>query len=63
MCGIRELKEGRGKTEFVRAKGGVGSYAEISPAIPHPLAPKLEDPDPKAEALLLRRLQLAFLPI
>lgn len=50
------------KLHLSRDWGG-GSYLEIFPNIAHQLAPGLADPDPKAEPLLLRKIQLAFLPI
>lgn len=50
------------KNEFIQGRG-VGNGLEIFPNIMHQLAPELEDPDPEAEPLLLRKMQLAFLPI
>lgn len=47
------------KLHLSRDWGG-GSYLEIFPNIAHQLAPGLADPDPKAEPLLLRKIQLAF---
>lgn len=50
------------KNEFIQRRG-VGKDLEIFPNIIHQLAPELEDPDPEAEPLLLRKMQFAFLPI
>lgn len=49
--------------EKLHLSGAGESYLEIFPNIIHQLAPALKDPDPKAEPLLLRKIQLAFLPI
>lgn len=50
------------KNEFIQRRG-VGNELEIFPNIIHQLALELEDPDPKAEPLLLRNIQFAFFPI
>lgn len=50
------------KLHLFRDWGGK-SYLEMFPNFTHQLAPALEDPDPKAEPLLLRKIQLVFLPI
>lgn len=41
----------------------MGNELEIFPNIIHQLAAELEDPDPEAESLLLRKMQFAFMPI
>lgn len=59
----QKAEERQWKNCIYPGTGVGGSYLEIFPDIIHQLAPALEDPGPKAEPLLPRKIQLAFLPI